>query len=42
MEIGCDAYLADGHGFRFDEEKAAKLKPVLRRIAEALVAWRPV
>lgn len=38
MEIGCDAYLADGHGFRYDEAKAARLKPVLRRIAEALAS----
>lgn len=41
MEIGCDAYLADGQGYRFDEAKASRLKPVLRRIAEALNAWRP-
>ncbi len=41
MELGCDAYLADGNGYRPDAEKIARLKPVLRRICETLAAWRP-
>ena len=41
MEIGCDAYLADSQGYRFEETKVSRLKPVLRRMAEALAAWRP-
>lgn len=42
MEIGCDAYLADGQGYRFDEAKAARLKPALRAIADVLLEgeWR--
>ncbi len=40
MEIGCDAYLAEAQGYRLDDKKAAHLKHVLRRIAEALIEWR--
>jgi len=41
MELGCDAYLAAGNGYRPDAQKYARLKPVLRRICETLAAWRP-
>ena len=41
MELGCDAYLAAGNGYRPDTEKIARLKPVLRRICEIFAAWRP-
>lgn len=41
MEKGQDCHLmADGSN-RLDPKKVAKLKPVLRRIAEAMLAWRP-
>lgn len=41
MEKGQDCHLmADGSN-RLDPQKVAKLKPVLRRIAEAMLAWRP-
>ncbi len=41
MEKGQDCHLmADGSN-RLDPAKVAKLKPVLRRIAEAMLAWRP-
>ena len=41
MELGCDAYLADGNGYRPDAGKYARLKPVLRRICETFAGWRP-
>jgi N-formylglutamate amidohydrolase len=41
MELGCDAYLAEGNGYRLDAGKAARLKPVLKRICETLARWRP-
>jgi N-formylglutamate amidohydrolase len=41
MELGCQAYLAAGNGYRCDVEKVARLKPVLRRICETFTAWRP-
>ncbi len=41
MELGCDAYLAEGNGYRPHAEKFSRLKPVLRRICETLAAWRP-
>ena len=41
MELGCDAYLAEGNGYRPDASKFARLKPVLRRICETFAAWRP-
>ncbi|MGE0007616.1 MAG: N-formylglutamate deformylase [Parvibaculaceae bacterium] len=40
MEKGQDSHLTDGSN-RLDPGKTAKLKPVLRRIAEAMLAWRP-
>ena len=41
MEKGQDCHLMDDGSNRLDPVKAAKLKPVLRRIAEAMLAWRP-
>jgi N-formylglutamate deformylase len=41
MEKGQDCHLMDGGSNRLDPGKVAKLKPVLRRIAEAMLAWRP-
>lgn len=41
MEKGQDCHLMDDGSNRLDPEKVAKLKPVLRRIAEAMLAWRP-
>ncbi|WP_119272263.1 N-formylglutamate deformylase [Taklimakanibacter deserti] len=41
MEKGQDCHLMDDGSSRLDPAKVAKLKPVLRRIAEAMLAWRP-
>ena len=41
MEKGQDCHLMDDGSNRLDPAKVAKLKPVLRRIAEAMLAWRP-
>lgn len=41
MEKGQDSHLMDDGSNRLDPAKVAKLKPVLRRIAEAMLAWRP-
>jgi hypothetical protein len=41
MELVCDAYLAEGNGYRPDARKYARLKPVLRRICETFAGWRP-
>lgn len=41
MEKGQDCHLMDDGSNRLDPPKVAKLKPVLRRIAEAMLAWRP-
>jgi N-formylglutamate amidohydrolase len=39
MEKGQDCHLARG-GTELDQAKCARLKPVLQRIAEAMLAWR--
>lgn len=41
MEKGQDCHLMDDGSNRLDPAKVARLKPVLRRIAEAMLAWRP-
>ena len=41
MEKGQDCHLMDDGSNRLDPVKVAQLKPVLRRIAEAMLAWRP-
>lgn len=41
MEKGQDCHLMEDGSNRLDPVKMAKLKPVLRRIAEAMLAWRP-
>jgi N-formylglutamate deformylase len=41
MEKGQDCHLMDDGSNRLDPAKVAKLKPVLRRIAEAMLVWRP-
>lgn len=41
MEKGQDCHLMDGGSNSLDPGKVAKLKPVLRRIAEVMLAWRP-
>jgi N-formylglutamate deformylase len=41
MEMGQDCHLIDDGSNRLDPVKVAKLKPVLRRIAEAMLAWQP-
>jgi N-formylglutamate deformylase len=41
MEKGQDCHLMDDDSNRLDPVKVAKLKPVLRHIAEAMLAWRP-
>jgi N-formylglutamate deformylase len=41
MEKGQDCHLMDDGSNRLDPAKVAKLKPVLRHIAEAMLAWRP-
>jgi N-formylglutamate amidohydrolase len=41
MEKGQDCHLMDDGSNRLDAAKVAKLKPVLRQIAEAMLAWRP-
>jgi len=41
MEKGQDCHLMDDGSNRLDPAKVAKLKPVLRRIAETMLAWRP-
>ncbi len=41
MEKGWDCHLMDDGSYRLDPAKVAKLKPVLRRIAETMLAWRP-
>lgn len=41
MEKGQDCHLMDGGSNRLDPRKVARLKPVLRRIAEAMLGWRP-
>ncbi|MGE0241461.1 MAG: N-formylglutamate deformylase [Parvibaculaceae bacterium] len=41
MEKGQDCHLMDDGSNRLDPGKVAKLKPVLRRMAEAMLAWRP-
>jgi N-formylglutamate deformylase len=39
MEKGQDCHLARG-SIELDQAKCARLKPVLQRIAEAMLAWR--
>jgi N-formylglutamate deformylase len=41
MEKGQDCHLMDDGSNRLDPAKVAKLKPVLRQIAEAMLAWHP-
>ena len=41
MEKGQDCHLMDDGSNRLDPAKVARLKPVLRQIAEAMLAWRP-
>jgi N-formylglutamate amidohydrolase len=41
MEKGQDCHLMDDGSHRLDPAKVQKLKPVLRQIAEAMLAWRP-
>ena len=41
MEKGQDCHLMEDGSNRLDPAKVAKLKPVLRRIAETMLAWRP-
>jgi N-formylglutamate deformylase len=41
MEKGQDCHLMNDGSNRLDPDKAAKLKTVLRQIAEAMLAWRP-
>lgn len=41
MEKGQDCHLMEDGSNRLDPAKVAKLKPVLRGIAEAMLAWRP-
>jgi N-formylglutamate deformylase len=41
MEKGQDCHLMDDGSNRLDPAKVAKLKPVLRQIAEAMTSWRP-
>jgi N-formylglutamate deformylase len=41
MEKGQDCHLMDDGSNRLDPVRVAKLKPILRRIAEAMLAWRP-
>lgn len=41
MEKGQDCHLMDDGSNRLDPAKVAKLRPVLRQIAEAMLAWRP-
>jgi N-formylglutamate amidohydrolase len=41
MEKGQNCHLMDDGSNRLDPAKVAKLKPVLRQIAEAMLAWRP-
>lgn len=41
MEKGQDCHLMDDGSNRLDPAKIRKLKPVLRQIAEAMLAWRP-
>lgn len=42
MELAQDAYMDESAPpFPWMEEKAAQLKPVLRRVLETLAAWRP-
>ena len=40
MEKGQDCHLMDDGSNRLDPDKVATLKPVLRQIAEAMIAWR--
>ncbi len=41
MEKGQDCHLMNDGSNRLDRAKVKKLMPVLRRIAEAMLAWRP-
>lgn len=41
MEKGQDCHLMNDGSNRLDPARVAKLKPVLRQIAEAMIAWRP-
>lgn len=41
LEKGQDCHLMDDGSNRLDPKKVAKLKPVLRQMAEAMLAWRP-
>ena len=41
MEKGQDCHLMDDGSNRLDPAKVAKLKPTLRQMAEAMLAWRP-
>jgi N-formylglutamate deformylase len=41
MEKGQDCHLINDGSHRLDPAKAAKLKPILRRIGEVMLAWRP-
>jgi N-formylglutamate amidohydrolase len=41
MEKGQDCHLMDDGSNRLDPGKLQKLKPVLRRVAETMLAWRP-
>jgi N-formylglutamate amidohydrolase len=41
MEKGQDCHLMNDGSNRLDPAKVKKLKPVLRQIAEAMLAWRP-
>lgn len=41
MEIGSDAYMTPDHHGAWDEGKAARLSAALRKMIEAVLAWRP-
>lgn len=41
MELGQDAYMDRGPGFAYREDKAKELQPVLKRVLQAMLDWKP-
>jgi N-formylglutamate deformylase len=41
MEMCQALYMEERPPWRYDEAKAARIVPVLRRLVEALLTWRP-